>query len=82
MIEIKEKILKDLFLMKEEKYGEFSSKLMPSVPKEQVIGIRIPLLRKYAKKLAEYDSFLEALPHFYFEENNCENSCFFRPFRS
>ena len=56
--------------MGEEKYRDFSSKLMPTIDKEKVIGIRIPLLRKYAKNLEDYDDFLNALPHYYFEENN------------
>ncbi len=56
--------------MGEEQYKEFSSKLMPTVPKETVIGIRTPILRKYAKSLKDYDGFLESLPHKYYEENN------------
>jgi len=56
--------------MGEEKYREFSSNLMPSVEKSKVIGVRIPTLRKYAKELKNYESFLAELPHEYFEENN------------
>lgn len=56
--------------MGEEKYREFSSKLMPSVEKSKVLGIRTPILRKYAKELENYDAFLSDLPHKYFEENN------------
>ncbi|MBE7024945.1 MAG: DNA alkylation repair protein [Ruminococcaceae bacterium] len=56
--------------MGEEAYREFSSKLMPTVEKSRIIGIRIPLLRKLAKGLENYESFLNALPHTYFEENN------------
>ncbi len=59
-----------LFSMRDEKYRDFSSKLMPNVPKEKVIGIRIPLLRKLAKELENYEEFLSSLPHGYFEENN------------
>ena len=40
--------------MGEEEYREFSSKLIPTVDKSTVIGIRIPLLRKYAKSLENY----------------------------
>ncbi len=56
--------------MGEDKYRDFSSKLMPTVDKSKVIGIRIPILRKYAKSLEDYDNFLTELPHKYFEENN------------
>ena len=56
--------------MGEEKYREFSAKLMPTVDGSRVIGIRIPVLRKYAKGLIDYEDFLNELPHKYFEENN------------
>lgn len=56
--------------MAESEYKEFSAKLMPTVDKNTVIGIRIPLLRKLAKSLTDYDGFLKDLPHKYFEENN------------
>ncbi len=56
--------------MSEEKYRDFSANLMPTVDKSTVLGIRIPILRKYAKKLSNYEDFLNELPHKYFEENN------------
>ncbi|MBR2477032.1 MAG: DNA alkylation repair protein [Clostridia bacterium] len=70
MISIKSIIRKTLISMGEEKYREFSSKLMPTVSKDKVIGIRTPILRKYAKDLENYDEFLTDLPHKYFEEDN------------
>lgn len=70
VIIIKTKIQEVLLSMGEEKYREFSSKLMPTVEKSRVIGIRTPILRKYAKTLEDYDSFLQELPHRYFEEDN------------
>jgi len=70
MNSIKQKIQNDLFSMGESKYREFSSKLMPTVDKNTVIGIRTPILRKYAKSLTDYEDFLNDLPHGYFEENN------------
>ncbi|MBP0979422.1 MAG: DNA alkylation repair protein [Oscillospiraceae bacterium] len=54
----------------EKNYREFISKLVPTVEKNKIIGVRIPTLRKYAKKLDDYDEFLGNLPHEYFEENN------------
>lgn len=70
VIIIKETIQKTLLSMGEEEYREFSSKLMPTVEKSRVIGIRIPLLRKFAKSLEDYEGFLKSLPHEYYEENN------------
>ncbi len=63
-------IRKTLLSMGEKEYREFSSKLMPTVEKSSVIGIRTPILRKYAKSLENYQEFLQDLPHKYFEENN------------
>lgn len=63
----------DLLRMRDEPYRAFQSALMPGVPQEQVIGIRIPVLRRYAKALARDGvrtaEFLSALPHTYHEEN-------------
>lgn len=68
-----EKIQEQLFSMQDEKYRNFHSRLMPSVKKELVIGIRTPDLRAFAKKLAGSDErqiFLSSLPHKYYDENN------------
>lgn len=62
-----------LFSMADEKYRDFQSKLMPTVPKEKIIGIRTPLLRKFAKNFSknpEAKIFLSELPHEFYEENN------------
>ena len=61
-----------LFAMRDEKYGEFQSKLIPTAAGEAFIGVRTPELRKMAKELAqsrEIGVFLENLPHKFFEEN-------------
>ena len=42
---------KILFSMADENYRDFQSKLMPTVPKEKIVGIRTPLLRKFAKDI-------------------------------
>ena len=68
-----EKLKPILFSMADENYRDFQSKLMPTVPKEKIIGIRTPLLRKFAKdfsKTPEAKIFLENLPHEFYEENN------------
>ena len=70
VLKMKSVIQKKLISMGEQKYREFTSLLMPTVQKDKVIGIRIPLLRKYAKELSDYEDFLSELPHVYLEENN------------
>ena len=50
-----------LFAMQDKEYAEFQSKLTPGVPVESFIGIRVPVLRKFAKeftKEAECEDFL------------------------
>ena len=67
-----EKIRQELFTLQDSAYGDFQAKLMPTVPRETVIGVRTPALRKYAKMLAkekDVSEFLQELPHKYFEEN-------------
>ena len=66
-------IIKRLFDLRDTAYREFHSKLMPTVPKETVIGVRTPDLRKLAKELKNTESaseFMKNLPHKYYEENN------------
>lgn len=50
-------------------YREFNSKLIPGV--ENVLGIRIPVLRNIVKEMSEEERevFLNSLPHKYHEEN-------------
>ena len=62
-----------LFALRDETYRTFHSALMPTVPPETVIGVRVPALRRLAKQLAgtaQAEVFLQALPHGYYEENN------------
>ena len=72
MIMLTDEIRDRLFAMRDEKYGEFQSKLIPTAAGEAFIGVRTPDLRKYAKKLVKRDDmqqFLDDLPHQYFDEN-------------
>ncbi|MBQ9748637.1 MAG: DNA alkylation repair protein [Clostridia bacterium] len=62
-----------IFAEKDVAYADFQSALMPSVPREKIIGVRSPVLRKYAAELSgteAADIFLRSLPHEYYEENN------------
>ena len=71
-----QKIKNDLLLMHDKTYKDFHSKLMPTINPNSIIGIRVPVLRDYAKKLFKensiesLNSFLKNLPHEFYEENN------------
>lgn len=68
-----EEIQKHLFELQDMAYRDFHSRLMPDIDKETVIGIRVPVLRKYAKSIAGTElseKFIKELPHCYYEENN------------
>ena len=53
-------------------YRDFQAKLMPTVAKDTIIGVRMPAMRALAKELKGTElaaSFLQELPHQYFDEN-------------
>lgn len=53
-------------------YRDFQAKLMPTVAKDTIIGVRTPAMRALAKELKGTElaaSFLQELPHQYFDEN-------------
>lgn len=66
-----DKITKLLFEMRDEKFRDFTSKLIPGVDKELIIGVRVPEIRRLAKTLSadERKKFISELPHKYHEEN-------------
>lgn len=62
-----------LFENQDKEYRAFQAKLMPTVPYENIIGVRTPVVRAMAKELFKnggYSSFLKELPHKYYDENN------------
>lgn len=66
-------IVKRLFELQDTAYRDFHSRLVPTLDKETIIGVRIPALRAFAKELSkseDIDLFLNSLPHKYYEENN------------
>jgi 3-methyladenine DNA glycosylase AlkD len=68
-----EMIQKRLFELKDTEYKDFQCKLMPTVAREAVIGVRTPELRRLANefsKMPESAEFMKVLPHKYYEENN------------
>ena len=59
--------------MQEVTDGDFAAKLLPTVARERVIGVRLPLVRKLAKQMKgteQAQAFMRALPHYYMEENH------------
>ena len=71
----KEIILDRLWALEDSPYRDFTANLIPTVEKSRIIGVRTPAMRALAKELvkhypSEAMSFLEELPHYYYEENN------------
>ena len=61
-----------LFQLQDKGYRDFQSKLIPTIPVETMIGVRIPAIRKLAKEYGkdpESVEFLKQLPHTYYDEN-------------
>ena len=67
-----DEIIEKLYTMQDKKFGEFQSRLCPTLSADRFIGVRTPELRKYAKELQKRDDigeFLSHVPHTYFDEN-------------
>lgn len=65
------KLLENLKTLKDEKYLDFIAKLVPNISKENIIGIKKPVLEKFEKSLTQDEKikFINTLPHTYLEEN-------------
>ena len=73
MKKIEGEIRERLFGMRDEAYGDFQRKLVPTVAPELIIGVRVPELRKLAAELYGLpgtEEYLGLLPHRYYDENN------------
>ncbi|MCI6603977.1 MAG: DNA alkylation repair protein [Clostridiales bacterium] len=65
-------IKEELFALQDSSYADFQANLIPNIPRERIIGVRVPEARKLAKELAreaEASQFLKDLPHTYYDEN-------------
>lgn len=62
-------IVPALFSNQDLTYRDFHANLLPNIPKERIIGVRIPVIRSLAKEVEDTRSFLQELPHAYYEEN-------------
>lgn len=66
------KIYDELIKLADKKYQEFQAKLVPNISKDIILGVRTPDLRRIAKEAFNEDkgeSFINDLPHKYYEEN-------------
>lgn len=65
-------ITNHLFELRDEQHALFNSKLIPNIAAQTILGIKTPILRKFAAEIYGTDNartFLTELPHRYFEEN-------------
>jgi len=65
-------IREDLFKLRDEEYAKFQAKIAPTIDPLSCIGVRLPDLRAYAKRIVgtdEANEFLKSLPHKYYDEN-------------
>jgi hypothetical protein len=65
-------ILNRLFELQDKEYAAFQSKLIPTLAKDKIIGVRIPEARKLAMQVIKdglANAFLEDLPHVFYDEN-------------
>ena len=61
-----------LFQYRDTAYADFSAKLIPTVPREKIIGIRSPEYQKIIRQIRDdpvVPEFLLSLPHAWHEEN-------------
>lgn len=65
------KIQEFLLKNRDEKYRSFTLPLIPNIDEKTFIGVRLPIIKKYAKDLDQKsrEEFLKSLPHKYHEEN-------------
>ncbi len=57
-----------LLALRDERYRAFHLRLVPGLPADALIGVRMPQLRTLAKEI-DAEPFLACLPHRYYEEN-------------
>ena len=54
-VKVTERVQKQLFELQDLQYRDFQAKLLPTIEKETVIGVRMPVLRKFAKGYGKTD---------------------------
>ena len=63
---------RQLFMMQDNEYRKFHERLIPNISPDRIIGIRTPVLRRFAATFSQKEAaqFMQILPHKYYEENN------------
>ena len=67
-------VQKSLFALRDEGYQKFHAALIPTVSSDRIIGVRVPVLRTFAREMAtdrpqQAKAFLSVLPHKFYEED-------------
>lgn len=71
-MDVTERVREELFALRDADYAAFTARLIPNVAAGRILGVRMPQLRKLAKRFSRdsaSDTFLADLPHRYQEEN-------------
>lgn len=66
-------VLERLRSLADSKYRAFQAGLIPNIDPGTILGVRMPVLRAYAKELggsAEANEFMSTLPHTFYDEYN------------
>lgn len=71
----KNDFVKIMFQFQDVVYRDFTSRLIPNLDMEKIIGVRVPEIRRLAKQFmkerrGDCNDFMDSLPHIYLEENN------------
>ena len=71
-------VTEELFALQDKEYKAFTEKLTPNIDPQRIIGVRMPVLRRFAKdfvRTPQAAEFMQALPHMYHEENLLHGCC-------
>lgn len=66
-------VIDTLFSLQDPAYRVFHAKLVPTLDPSSIIGVRVPLLRRFARSFADDPraaAFIAETPHTYYEENS------------
>ncbi len=67
------RVRESLLALADPAYRDFQAALIPNIEKARILGVRMPILRKFAKEYAkteDAEAFLAALPHETYDEMN------------
>lgn len=70
---MKNTVSEKLLSLTDVKNADFVAKLTPTIPRERILGVKVPVLKSLGKALYDTDDgteFIKTLPHYYLEENS------------